>query len=167
MVDKISDLLLTKRIEIDHGEGSENEMVDYFDLNLAMDEIAEIVALDLEVNTHPAVPAVDLMLFGMSCWFSLDPDDDTTTKGENSDDTLVYRETKGWWKNITGEQEAGQTDRHGEMIHFPPGIYTAVNPIFGTYKTGVESRAEANACLYYRIKRPTVNELAGIVARRR
>lgn len=164
---KTEDIVRIRRIEIDHGEGTENEKVESFDLQLGYDEIAEIVALDLEVNIFPAVPAVDIGLMGMSAWLSLDPDDLTTGAAEKSDDTLVYRETKGWWKNVAAAQEAGEKDRHGEFIHFPPGILTAVNPVFGTYKTGLTARAEANAALYYRVLKPNAVELAAVVARRR
>ena len=139
--------------------------IEIFDLHLALDEVAEIVAVDFNLST--SLDQTDVAKGVGAGWVSLDPDDIIQDVARMSDDCLVLRWCYSWWKDVVGAQEAGQNQFANEFIHFPPGIFTAVNPIAGIFTSENEVDCSLYAALYYRVLRPTVNELAAIVARRR
>jgi len=172
MVGKLEDITRIRRLEFDlpHGVGTADlsRVGRTVDLHLSLDEIAELIAVQYTMKGYTDGVA-DVLNVGLAFWLSLDPDDINVVADnvEESDDCLVYTEIPLWWKNVVGAQEAGHWPWAYEFIHFPPGLFTAVNPVVGFFKDSDEIAAEGNVAIYYHIMKPTVNELAGIVARRR
>lgn len=136
------------------------------ELNLSLDEIAEVVACDW--NLFQVDPSgTDGMTNGVSGWFSLDPDIIDEDASSISSDVLVRRKNEGWWKDVVGAQEAGQWTHQDGFINFPSGIYVAVNPIICCKTVSATLEGFFDFMLYYRLIKPTANQLAMVVARRR
>jgi len=140
-------------------------VVQELDLHLALDEVAEMVAIEFSLASN--LTQTDVTQAKGSGWVSLDPDDITVAKVQTSNDVLLFRRTYGWWKDIVGAQEAGQNVFIHAMVHLPSGLFTAVNPVMGGFGDSAEYPIVIDVGLFYKVRRPSVTELAGIVARRR
>lgn len=172
----IADLMRTRRVECDLNEAESPGLTAVksviFDLNLSMDEIAEIVAVEWNLSLR-VMDVGDLFGSQASCFLCLDPDDlgwagEGVGNAETSDDCLLFQEVYAWWHSLVGTQEGGQYMSKGALFHFPPGIYTGINPGWGIGRGGgAELSAESAAVLYYRVIKPSNNDLALIVSRRR
>jgi len=136
------------------------DLVSSIALNLAMDEIAEMVALDWQANVSSLADPSDGM--GIA-WFSLDPGDINSGTAEGSRDCLLMVGCMGLHVSATGVK---QEDVQKGFYHFPPGLYTAVNPICGV-KPHADFAMTMYANLFYRVIRPSANQLAVTIARRR
>ncbi|MBA7552320.1 hypothetical protein ES705_44878 [subsurface metagenome] len=155
-----------RRVEIDHppGIGTNVWIQKVFELNLSLDEIAELVAIDWNFLMI-ILASEDLWDWASMCDFSLD----AQVKGglEGYDSTIIHREIDMWWHSLVATSDGGQYTHDHEFIHFPPGIFVAENPALNLYKDQDNAKAEANANLFYRVIKPSVTELAAIVARSR
>ena len=162
----IGALIRNRRLEIDHpiGVGTNVWIQKIFQLNLSLDEIAELVAIDWNflvrlVASHDA--------FDWSAMLDISLDAQITGGLELYDSTLMHRELTLNWHGLVGAQELGSYQNQHGFYHLPPGIFVAQNPAMNLYKDQDDLMAEANANLFYRVMKPTINELAAIVARNR
>lgn len=162
----LGSLLRNRRVEIDHpvGVGTAGWLQEIFELNLSLDEVAELVALECQALVRLAASHD---AFDWSAMFDFSLDAQVTGGLELYDSTLIHKELTLHWHGLVGAQETGQYQNWHEMIHFPPGIYVSENPALNFYKDQDDLMAEANANLFYRVVKPTVTELAAIVARSR
>ena len=176
MTDKLSGLIFTQRVECDLNEAESPGVTALksviFNLNLGMNQIAEIVACEFNLSLRKMASSDE---YGVqaACGLCLDQDQLGWAglgvgNAETDDDTLLFQEVYSWWHSLVGTSDEGQYMAKGDIFHFPPGIYTGVDPgWFIGRGGGADYSAESAACLYYRVLEPAVNDLTLVVSRRR
>ncbi len=159
-------LLRNRRVEIDHvvGVGTAGWLQAVVELNLSLDEVAELVAIDWNFLAI-ILASEDLWDWAAMMDFSLDKEQKGALEGHQ--DTLIHREINTWWHSLVATSDSGQYTHDHEFIHLPAGIYIAQNPALNLYKDQDNLKTEGNINLFYRVIKPTINELAAIVARSR
>ena len=134
-----------------------------FGLNLSLDEIWELVAIEFWIM-HAMTS--DSQTGGGALWVSLDPDDIADSIARMSNDCVLYVYPESHQHTPAAGTQENHFD-HG-LFSYPPGLVAAVNPVMGV---SVVNRAvqevDASVLLMYRVFKPTRDELALAVARRR
>ena len=158
------DLLRMQRVYNGLGAGSPaNINVNPFNLNLSLDEIWELVAIEF---WQMQAMTSDSQTGGGALWVSLDPDDITDLMARASDHCVLYVYPESHQHTPAAGTQENHWD-HG-LFNYPSGLISAVNPVMGI---SVVDRAveeiDASVLLMYRVFKPTSAELALAVARRR
>jgi len=151
--------LLNQRIGANIGLGAVCA-VNPFALNLAYDEIAELVALDWCANIQAPADPADGTAYA---WFSLDPNDVTKDIAEPSSDCMMLVALMALHTSGTGLKV--EDVKRGFDV-YPSGIYVAVNPILGV-QPHADAGVRAYANLFYRVVKPSPAQLSLVIARRR